>query len=110
VAYGPIAIKRRHILGDLYSQCESSGQIPVYIDAVTDDPVGFADESLGAYADAFLFHLPEDVCKRLSSGSYGYGFDYDLTGEKNKIKLNYILLISTHREKARRDAAAKPKE
>lgn len=105
MSYSPLSIKRRFILGDLYAQVESSGQIPVYIDTVTDDPVGFADENLGTYADAFSFHLPEDVCKKLSTGHYGFGFDYELTGEKNKIKLNYILLISTHREKAKRDAA-----
>lgn len=104
MAYSPLAIKRRVILGDLYAQCEYTDPIPVYIDTVTDEPAGFADESMGAYADAFLFHLPEDVCKKLSTGHYGLGFDYDSTGEKNKIKLNYILLVSNHREKARREA------
>ncbi|MDQ4120215.1 MAG: hypothetical protein M3209_01955 [Acidobacteriota bacterium] len=111
MAHSPLAIKRRFILGDLYGRCESSGQIPVYIDTVTDEPAGFADESMGSYADAFVFHLPDDVCKKLSTGHYGLGFDYDSTGEKNKVKLNYILLVSNHREKARKEAAnAKTKE
>ena len=30
----------------------------------------------GKYADAFTFHLSEDVCKRLAGGQFTYSFDY----------------------------------
>lgn len=94
MSYSPLAIKRSFVLGDLYNRCEISETTPVYIDTVTEEPVGFVDNSLGKYADAFLFHLPEDVCKKLSTGHFKYAFDYEKTEEKNKIRLNYILLVS----------------
>jgi hypothetical protein len=94
MSYSPIAIKRSFVLGDLYNQCESSDSIPVHIDSKKEVPIGYVDESLGVYADAFLFHLPEDVCKKLSTSHYKFGFDYDVSVKQNKIKLNYILLIS----------------
>ncbi|HEX8195552.1 MAG TPA: hypothetical protein VF571_05015 [Pyrinomonadaceae bacterium] len=89
-----LAIKRKHVLGDLYNSCEVSESIPVFIEDQMDEPVGYADSSLGVYVDAFLFHLPEDVCKKLSTGHYKFGLDYDLSGNKNKVKLNHILLVS----------------
>lgn len=97
-----LAIKRKHVLGDLYNNCEVSESIPVYLDDKPDEPIGTADSSLGKYVDAFLFHLPEDVCKRLSSGHYQFGLDYDLSDNKNKIKLNHILLIAYKAPAAKR--------
>lgn len=95
MSYSPLAIKRSYVLGNLYNRCEVSESVPVYIDTITDEPAGFVDNSLGKYADAFLFHLPEDVCKKLSTGHFKYAFDYEKTEEdNNKIKLNYILLVS----------------
>lgn len=97
MTYSPLAIKRRHVLGDLYSQCDAVEMVPVYSDNAEGEMLGYVDESLGHYADAFLFHLPEDVCKKLSSGHYIYSFDYDytdpeVTGRRGRIKLNYIFL------------------
>lgn len=94
MSYSPLAIKRSYILGNLYNRCEVSEKTPVYIDTVTDEPAGYVDNTLGLYADAFLFHLPEDVCKKLSTGHYKYGFDYEKIEASNKITLNYIMLIS----------------
>ena len=95
MSYSPLAIKRSYILGNLYNRCEVSESIPVYIDSVTEEPAGFVDNSLGKYADAFLFHLPEDICKKLSTGHFKYAFDYEkIDLETNKIKLNYIMLVS----------------
>lgn len=94
MAYSPLAIKRSYVLGNLYNRCEVSETVPVYIDTVTEEPAGFVDNSLGKYADAFLFHLPEDVCKKLSTGHFKYGFDYSAAETANKIKLNYIMLVS----------------
>lgn len=98
MTYSPLAIKRRHVLGDLYSQCDAVEMVPVYLDNAEGEMLGYVDESLGHYADAFLFHLPEDVCKKLSSGHYIYSFDYDYTdpeaaaGRNRRIKLNTIFL------------------
>ena len=97
MTYSPLAIKRRHVLGDLYAQCDSIEMVPVHLDNADGEKIGFADESLGHYADAYLFHLPEDVCKKLSTGHYIYSFDYDYsdpdaTGRHRRIKLNYIFL------------------
>lgn len=99
MAYSPLAIKRRNILGDLYNFCETVENIPVYLENEPSEQIGFADESLGHYADAFLFHLPEDICKKLSTGHYNYAFDYELLEKdeaienKKRIKLNHITLV-----------------
>lgn len=91
-------MKRRHVLGEIYAQCDSVDTIPVYMESKTEDPIGFVDESMGIYADTFLFHLPEDVCKKMSSGHYVYSFDYEITDIKDartkrrRYKLNFILL------------------
>lgn len=99
MTYNPVAIKRSYVLGSLYNQCDNIQSVPVYMDDASGDVLGYADESLGRYVDAFLFHLPEDICKKLSTGHYKYGFDFDFyqdekAGRKKRIKLNYILLIS----------------
>jgi hypothetical protein len=97
--YAPVAIKRRNVLGDIYSRCDSIESIPVYLNDKSDESVGHADESLGHFADAFLFHLPEIICKKLSSGHFDYVFEFDYSDEKKKnnkkrrIKLNSILLV-----------------
>ena len=97
MTYSPLALKRRQVLGDLYSICENLEMVPVHLDNAEGELIGHVDESLGHYADAYLFHLPEDVCKKLSTGHYLYSFDYDYsdsesTGRNRRIKLNYIFL------------------
>lgn len=100
--YSPLAIKRRHILGDLYDRCESVENLPVYMNDEFGELVGYVDESLGRYADAFVFHLSETLCKNLSTGHYTYGFDYDFLADsekisivkKRRIRLNHIRLIA----------------
>ena len=58
------------------------------------------DESLGPYADAFLFHLPEINCKKLSTGHYDFVFEFDYSNEalksdkKRRIKLISIVLVA----------------
>jgi hypothetical protein len=97
MSYSPLAIKRSHVLGDIYKNCEPVASIPVYLNDASGELLGHVDESLGKYADAFVFHLSEDVCKKLSSGHYVYGFDYEVMdeqqGQKRHIKLNYIMLV-----------------
>lgn len=90
---------RRHVLGDLYGRCDSIKKVPVYLGAVDKKPelLGYADESLGQYADAFSFHIADDMCKKLSAGQFTYSFDYDLTGPasggvRRRIRLNSITL------------------
>ncbi len=98
MSYSPLAISRRHVLGDLYSKCDAVRNVPVYLDNESGEMLGYVDESLGHYADALTFHLAEDVCKRLSTGHYTYSFSYDYTdpdeapGRGRRIKLNFICL------------------
>lgn len=98
--FSPLAIKRRYILGNLADKCDPVNRIPVYLNVETETPIGFADESLGRYADAFLFHLPEDVCKLLANNGYDLDIDYevrqreDKTRESDRLKLNHIILTS----------------
>jgi hypothetical protein len=99
MAYAPIAIKRSRILGDLNDRCEAlTDNVPVYLNDETGEPLGHIDESLGRYADAFVFHVPEDICKKLSTDSYQCGLNYDVirsSGPGPKIKryrLNSIVL------------------
>ncbi len=98
MTHSPLAIARRHVLGDLYSRCDMIESIPVYLDSTPGERLGYVDESLGHYADAFIFHLPEDFCKKLSSGHFTYSFEYDLSENeakvdgKHRVKLNSIVL------------------
>lgn len=92
--YSPLAIRRRNILGDIYSKCGAVESIPVYLDDKSMDPIGHVDESLGRYADAFVFHLPEEICKKLSTGSYEVFIDSESSEDQNLIKLNHIVLIA----------------
>ncbi|HEX8250279.1 MAG TPA: hypothetical protein VF599_19050 [Pyrinomonadaceae bacterium] len=115
--YSPLAIKRRYILGKLAEKCDTINKIPVYLNDRNAEPIGFADESMGRYADAFLFHLPEDVCKRLSTNGYDLEIDYDVSNEEGnakdeRIKLNYIVLTSKAVNSAipRRHPLTKPVE
>lgn len=97
--YSPCAIKRRQILGSLYEKCAPVTDLPIYLQENTGDPIGKADETLGRYADAFLFHLPEDICKKLTVSHYNYDIDYTVleqdaeTNEIKLIQLNHITLI-----------------
>ena len=116
--YSPLAIKRRYILGNIAEKCDTINKIPVYLNDKSGAPIGFADESLGRYADAFLFHLPEDVCKRLSTNGYELEIDYEVSHQadsnrKNeRIKLNYIVLTTKAVNSAlpRRHPYVKPAE
>lgn len=99
MTFGPIAIKRRQVLGDLYAVCDKLEMVPVHLDNAEGEKLGHADESLGHYADAYLFHVPEDICKKLSTGQFIYSFDYDYTdpestGRGRRIRLNYIFLTA----------------
>ena len=99
MSYSPLAIKRSYVLGSIYKQCEPIESIPVYLNDRSGELLGYVDESMGHYADAFVFHLPETICKELSSSHYNYAFDFDYTEitdqivNKKRIKLNHILLV-----------------
>lgn len=92
--YSPLAIRRRNILGDIYGKCEAVESIPVYLEDKTTEPIGHVDESLGRYADAFVFHLPEDICKKLSTSGYEVFIDSEKADEEEYIRLNHIVLVS----------------
>jgi len=95
--YSPIAIKRRNVLGDFYDRCNNIESIPVYLNDDSGEMLGYVDESLGRYADAFIFHLSEEICKKLSMSSFTYGFDFESVDaedqRKSRLNLNHILLI-----------------
>jgi hypothetical protein len=101
MAYSPLTLSRRHVLGELYPRCERVVQVPVYLNELSGERLGFADESLGVYADAFTFHISEENCKKLAGGQFLYSFDYDfanrsdatLPAERRRIKLTSIMLI-----------------
>lgn len=102
--YSPIAIKRGQVLGNIYKYCDTIESIPVFLNDVSGEKLGHVDESMGCYADTFLFHLPEDVCKKLSANYYKFSFDYDTlynkTDKKRHIKLNHVLLVLKEGRKA----------
>jgi hypothetical protein len=92
-----ISFKRRNILGALYKQCDTVECIPVYMNDTLDAPIGTVEENPNHYTDAFLFHLPDVVCKKLSTNGYDIGIDYDFTEKNrrsgnNRIKVNHIIL------------------
>jgi hypothetical protein len=93
-----VCLTRRHVLGDLYGRCDAiEERIPVYMAGEEPDEVGFVDESLGHYADAFTFHLNDGICKKLAAGYFSYSLDYvfsdaTCTDRKARVKLNSITL------------------
>ena len=98
---GPISLSRRHVLGDLYSRCDViTSTVPVYLNSVDGEMLGHVDQGLGHYADAFSFHLAEDICKKLSAGFFTYAFDYKyseepaVVGQRKKVELIAICLIA----------------
>ncbi|CAN5752696.1 hypothetical protein BH24ACI3_BH24ACI3_03770 [soil metagenome] len=98
MSHSPLALSRRHVLGDLYGRCDAVVSVPVYLNNEEGEMLGYADEGLGHYADAFLFHLPEDVCKRLATGHFNYSFGYEFAddtssnGGDKRITLSSICL------------------
>ena len=108
-----LSLSRRHVLGDLYHRCDAvRGHIPVYLTG-DDAPVliGYADESLGHYADAFSFHLESDECKKLSTGNFTFSIAYELSkpgepGSRSRVSLTSITL--TGRKTYEKPVAAKP--
>ena len=98
---GPISLSRRHVLGDLYNRCEViTANVPVYLNSVDGEMLGHVDQGLGHYADAFSFHLADDICKKLSAGFFTYAFDYkyseepSVAGQRRKVELVAICLIA----------------
>lgn len=94
-----LSISRRHVLGTLHSRCEAiAGSVPVYLEGAEHELLGYADESLGHYADAFSFHLDTDYCKRLASGQFTYDIEFDhaeahAEGDRGRIRLSSITLV-----------------
>lgn len=99
MATGPISISRRHVLGDYYSRCDAIVSVPVYLDSSKGEMLGYADQGLGHYADAFSFHLPDDICKKLSAGYFTYAFEFNYAerkatpGRYRRVKISSISLI-----------------
>ena len=95
-----LSMSRRHVLGGYYSRCEAIVSVPVYLEDTKGEMLGYADEGLGHYADAFSFHLPDDVCKKLSSGYFTFAFDFSyadpmqVQAGSRMMKLNSISLIA----------------
>ncbi|HKP69729.1 MAG TPA: hypothetical protein VJV05_10635 [Pyrinomonadaceae bacterium] len=99
MALGILSLSRRHVLGSLYDRCDAiEGSIPVYLSGDELDLLGYAEESLGHYADAFSFHLEADLCKKLSMGQFSYTIDYEHSETKSgsvrgRVKLRSINLV-----------------
>ena len=84
MTYSPLSLSRRHVLGDLYARCESlTSEVPVYLSGEDRELLGYVNEGLGHYADAFSFHLADEVCKKLSAGHYAYSFECTPSDKKN---------------------------
>jgi len=62
--------------------------------------LGYVDQGLGHYADAFSFHLPDDICKKLSAGHYTYSFEFKYSepkaapGRHRSVKISSISLVA----------------
>ena len=70
----------------------------MYLAGGEPDLLGYADEALGHYADAFSFHLDADSCKRLSAGQFSYDIGYEHSephteGTRGRVKLTSITLV-----------------
>jgi len=103
MVYSPLTLSRSHVLGQLYARCERLAKgVSVYLENAAGEKLGFADESLGHYADAFTFHLSEENCKKLAGGQFTYSFDYHFSESaaaapspsKRRIRLISIFLTA----------------
>lgn len=83
MANSPLTLSRRHVLGKLYERCESVTNVPIYWKDVPESPIGYV-ESTGGYSDAFTFHLPDEVCKKLAAGQIHCTYDYEVLGAASK--------------------------
>ncbi len=122
MTYSPLSMSRRNILGPLYSRCEAvTVDVPVFITPAEGEGepslAGHVNQTLGHYADAFTFHLPDEVCKQLSAGYYSYSFEYEfadprVTSSRSPIRLSSISLIArqNYTKPAPRGAVAKAVE
>lgn len=98
--YAPLTLSRRHVLGDLYSQCDPVASVPVFWHDVQGTPVGFVNESSGEYSDAFVFDIGEEFCKKLAGGQLLCQFNYEYadaaasrsTREKRRVRLTSFVL------------------
>ena len=97
MALAILSLSRRHVLGNLYGRCNAvAGSIPVYLDGEEPELLGYADEGLGPYTDAFSFHLDTDSCKKLAMGQYSYSIDYAksrIPAERGRLTLVSITLV-----------------
>lgn len=91
-----LSLSRRHVLGDIYSRCdEIQGDIPVYLDDESAPVmIGYANQSLGHFADAFSFHLDAGDCKKLSSGQFSFSVTYEFSNEGKSGRGDAVKLTS----------------
>jgi hypothetical protein len=93
-------MSRRHVLGDYYSRCEAIVSVPVYLESAEGEMLGYVDQGLGHYADAFSFHVPDHICKKLAAGHFTYAFEFNYAerkatpGRHRRVKLSSISLIT----------------
>lgn len=72
-----VAFKRRRILGEFYGRCETTDSVPVYLNDESGESIGTAEQIFEHNSDTFVFHLPSDICKKLSTNLYDIGIDYE---------------------------------
>ena len=89
-----LLVSRRHVLGCYHHLCEAIDYLPVFLSETPEDAIGYVDQTLGRYVDAFSFHLPPDICSDLSGGRFSYSFQYEKSPVENSenIKINSIHL------------------
>ena len=56
-----VTFARRHVLGQMHSRCESVDMLPIFMDGDMETQIGYVDENMGRFADAYSFHVPADV-------------------------------------------------
>ncbi len=83
----PLTLSRRHVLGKLYDRCELLTQVPIYWQDVPEAPIGYVESTAG-YTDAFTFHIPEEVCKKLAAGQIRCTYDYEVLKSSVKRPVN----------------------
>ena len=81
MANNPLTLSRRHVLGDLYAQCDAVTEVPIFWTDPAGPPIGYVSDTDGKYSDSLTFHMGDEFCRKLAGGQLLCQFNYEHTSD-----------------------------